>query len=76
MDDVMVANERGLRFIYGRPEMVETMIDRLKDSYAVTGFYYYVVGDHLEVCAQLVHQREIRKARFASATMPTRGMRQ
>lgn len=76
MEDVLAANDRGLRFVYGRPEVVEAEIDRLKNDYVVTGFYYYVVSDHLEVCAQLVHQREIKKAQLGAIAMPRGGLRQ
>lgn len=37
------------------------------DSYACTNLFFYVVEQHLEVCATLIHMREIRKAQFAQA---------
>lgn len=66
--------ERGLRIVYGKPEVVEAEIERLSDVYIVTSMYYYVVDNHLEVAANLIHQREMRKAQLA-AMGPNMGRR-
>ena len=62
--------ERGFRIVYGKPEVVEAEIERLKDSYVVTSVFFYVVADYLEVAVNLVHQREIRKAQLGALAEP------
>lgn len=76
MDDVLDSVERTTRFIYGRPEVVEAEIARVTDTYACTNLFFYVVESHLEVCATLIHMREIRKAQFMQSQMPIGQRRQ
>lgn len=75
-DLVTGAAERGFRIVYGKPEVVEAKIERLKDSYAVTSVFFYVVGEHLGVACNLVHQREIRKAQLGAMAAPGNRFRQ
>jgi hypothetical protein len=71
MADLITGKEElGLRILYGRPEVVEAEIERLKDSYVVTSVFFYVVENHLEVACNLVHQREMRKAQLGAMRMP------
>lgn len=70
MADALESAERACRFIYGRPEVVENEIARVTDTYACTNLFFYVVSDHLEVCATLVHMREIRKQQFMMQQVP------
>lgn len=75
MSDLITGKqERGLRILYGKPEVVEAEIERLSDVYIVTSMYYYVVDNTLQVAANLIHQREITKARLA-ALGPNMGRR-
>jgi hypothetical protein len=69
MADLLEQKERGCRFVYGRPEMVESEIARVADDYVCTNLFFYVVKDQLEVCATLIAMREIRKQQFAMAAM-------
>ena len=68
--------ERGFRIVYGKPEVVEAEIERLKDSYVATGVFFYVVADHPEVAITLVHEREIRKAQLGAMAAPGQRFRQ
>lgn len=69
MADAPAQLERTLRIEYGDPEAVEEAIERLKDSYVVTSVYFYVVHDRLQVAANLIHQREIRKQQLGLLQM-------
>lgn len=64
MQDVLESAERAYRFVYGRPELVEAAIAQVIDTYACTNLFFYVVDNHLEVCATLINMKEIRKAQF------------
>lgn len=75
-DLVTGAAERGFRIVYGKPEVVEAELERLKDSYVVASVFFYVVSDHLEVACNLVHQREIRKAQLGAMAAPGQRFRQ
>ena len=68
-DPVIEKLEPATRIVYGRPEVVETQLNRVGDTYACTGLFYYVVDNHLEVAATLIHTREIRKAQLAGLQM-------
>lgn len=70
MSDVLESDERTTRLIYGRPEVVEAELARVTDTYACANLFFYVVEGHLEVCATLIHMREIRKAQFLHPQMP------
>lgn len=67
--DVLESADRATRIIYGKPEVVESELNRLGDTYTCTSLFYYVVGDHLEVAATLIHMREIKKAQFMAGAM-------
>ena len=75
-DPVIEKLEPGLRFVHGLPEMVQAEINRLGDTYACTNLFFYVVDNHLEVNATLIHMREIRKAQFMQGAMPPGARRQ
>ena len=75
-DPVIEKLESATRIIYGRPEVVESQLNEIGDTYACTGLFYYVVSDHLEVAATLIHTREIRKAQFMAGGMPPGARRQ
>ena len=65
-----------MRILHGIPEVVEAQLNKMGDTYACTGLFYYVVCDHLEVAATLIHMREIRKAQFMQGAMPPGAHRQ
>ena len=75
-NDVLESAERTTRLIYGRPEVVEAEIARVTDTYACTNLFFYVVEGHLEVCATLIHMKEIRKQQFMMSQMPGGSRRQ
>lgn len=71
MDDLLKELEHGVRFVYGRPEVVEAELERVRDSYVCTNLFFYVVKDQLEVAATLLHQKEVRKSQLANAALLT-----
>lgn len=69
MPDLIAGDSRGLRIVYGRPELVEDWIEAHKDTYVISSCFFYVVQDHLEVAVNAIHQREVRKAQLGSMNL-------
>lgn len=69
MPDLIAGENRGLKIVYGRPEVVEDWIEAHRETYVITSCYFYVVGDHLEVAVNAIHQREVRKAQLGSMSL-------
>lgn len=76
MADFIEADSRGLRMIYGKPEVVEDWIEAHKDTYVISSCFFYVVQDHLEVAVNAIHQREVRKAQLGSMNLQRGQQRQ
>jgi hypothetical protein len=79
-DDFMVTSElsvdkkpRKIRFISGRPELVDGQVNELLDEYAVVAVNYATTADGVIVTCYLVHKSEVRMAQLAGAgPMPAR----
>lgn len=62
---------RRIRFISGRPDLVDAQVNELLDEYVVGSVNYATTSEGVIVTCYLVHSSELRKMQIANVALPT-----